>query len=180
MDSPQPLHFPSPWPPPASPEGESSMSALRYIPIIGRVVGWWQGRRRWAAHVSRVLMPIERQIVDQLAMRPRMTLWSNSPSRHQTVAQLMATAVAQEKGLSPVTVHPDDPVELLFWGAVDDMSLLRFALHLEKECGIVLSIEDAEAFFNKHMTVSEVIAFCLAKDPALSTGQTRDDDPSPE
>lgn len=83
----------------------------------------------------------------------------------------MATAVAEEKGLSPITLHPDDPVELLFWGAYDDMSALRFALQLRKDFRIVLSTEEMEAFFKNHMTVSEVIAFCLTKDSQASSGR---------
>lgn len=75
----------------------------------------------------------------------------------------MERSIAQEKGLGSITIHPDDPVELLFWGAVDDMSPLVFALALQEELGIALSHEDFEVFFKNHMTVSDVIAFCLAR-----------------
>lgn len=82
----------------------------------------------------------------------------------------MASAVAQEKWLAHVTLHPDDLVELLFWGVDDDITALQFKLKLHWELQIVLSWEDFEAFVRNHMTVSEVIAFCLAKASGTSSG----------
>lgn len=157
----QPLQFPRPWPPPNCPFG-TAQSTLEKIPIVGRLLARWRDRRRWWVHVREVLIPIEQQIVGQLLARSATSYWADSPP-HQRIADLMATVIAEEKGLSHVVLHPDDPVELLFWGAYDDMSLLRFALRLRKECGVALSREEMEAVFEKHMTVSELIGFCLAK-----------------
>jgi hypothetical protein len=135
---------------------------LKKIPIVGWLFAWWQDRRRWWVHVREVLIPIEQQIVGQLLARSATSYWADSPT-HQRIADLMATVIADEKGLSHVVLHPDDPVELLFWGAYDDMTLLRFALRLRKEVGVVLSREEMAVVFERHMTVSELIAFCLAK-----------------
>ena len=107
-------------------------------------------------------MPIERQIIDQLEVRSRVAFWPPL-SPHRAIADIMETALAEEKGIPSITVHPDDPVELLFWGAEDDLSALLFALRLQRESGIILSAEDVHAFLNNRMTVSEVIEYCLTK-----------------
>jgi len=113
-------------------------------------------------HVREVLIPVEQQILGQLTARSGIGYRADSPSA-QRIAELAARTVAAEKGLSHVVLHPDDPIELLFWGPYDDMSPFRFAIQLRKEFGIVLSTEEMEAFFKNHMTVSQVIAFCLTK-----------------
>lgn len=160
MNTCQSLRYPSPWPPPVLPQSTRSKSMIDRMPIIGWLIEQWRERHRRSVYLSQVLMPIQGQIVDQLRARPHNTLWSQSPCR-QRIAEFIETAVAEEKGLASVTIHPDDPIELLFWGAEDDLSALRFALRLQKECGIMLSTSDLETFVRNHMTVSEVIESCL-------------------
>ena len=157
-----PLEFPCPWPPPDCPSGANLRSMCMRVPFLGWLLDFWWQRHRHRLHISQVLMPIERQIVCQLIARSPTRFWINSPSQKRIV-ELIADAVAKEKGLQSIVLHPDDPIELLFWGAYDDMSPLRFVLELRKKYRITLSAEDVDSFFIKHMTVSDVISFCLTK-----------------
>jgi hypothetical protein len=81
------------------------------------------------------------------------------PPSHQRFADIIASAVAEEKSLRTFAVHPDDPVEALFWGAEDDMSPLHFALQLHKEFGVAISAADVDTFFKNHMKVCDLCRF---------------------
>ncbi|WP_460167006.1 hypothetical protein [Thermostilla marina] len=168
MNLSKPLQFPSPWPPPDLVSGLPE-STLERIPIVGWLFGSWRRRRRWWVHVREVLIPIERQIVGQLTARSGIGYRADSPS-HQRIADLITSVVAAEKGLSHVVLHPDDPIELLFWGPYDDMSPLLFRHVLRKELGIVLSTQEMQWLLRKGVTVSEVVAFCSMKTGEAPTG----------
>lgn len=168
MNVSKPLQFPSPWPPPDWVSGLRE-STLERIPIVGWLFGSWRRRCHWWVHVREVLIPIERQIVDQLTARSGIGYRADSPS-HQRIADLIASIVAAEKGLSHVVLHPEDPIELLFWGPYDDMSPLRLRDALQKELGIVLSTQEMQRLLRKGVTVSEVVAFCSMKTGEAPSG----------
>ena len=131
VDTCEPLHFPSPWPPPESPD-------------------------------NNLLASIEKQIVDQLTARSCLNNLNNWPdSRRRQIAQLISDAIKAEKDLSNVQIHPNDPIELLFWGANDDMSALVFSLVLQKQYGIKLTSQDFHMLWRQHATTSDLIEFCL-------------------
>ncbi len=76
---------------------------------------------------------------------------------------MISEAVAREKRLAYVSLHPSDPVELLFWGPEDDMSLLRFALAFRERFRIALGHDEMMHFLSESFTVSQVVAYCAAR-----------------
>lgn len=149
----EPLRFPTLWPPPNCPVDERTERPLLRLPLVGWIVRSWESRLRYARHLAEVLIPLEQQIIEQLAARSDDQAWPGLPA-HRRIAELIAAAVADEKFLAHVVLHPDDLAELLFWGAEDDLSPLIFSTQLESELGIRLSKEDWDAIRTKRMTVS--------------------------
>ena len=156
------LRPPSPWPPPECPQREMLRTPLERAHLIDRLVGWRTERRARSRFVADVLLPIEQQIVDQLIARQRHSFWPDSTTR-QRIADLLGAAVAKERGISPFSVHPDDPIELLFWGSFDDLSPLVFALDLKRELGIELSEADLRGFLANPTPASELVEFCALR-----------------
>jgi hypothetical protein len=154
----EPLHFPVPWPPPDLPLLWPIERFWRSIPIAGWIIAHLIEIHRLSPH-RKELEAIESQITRQLLSRSTCEYWAKG-SEHYQLARLLAEAVGKEKGLPAVSIHPDDPIEVLLWGAEDDMSALRFALELQERCEINLSIKDFQFFFANHLTASEVIAYC--------------------
>jgi hypothetical protein len=109
-----------------------------------------------------VLQPIERQIVQQLQSRHPATAWPNAPRRAEIV-HMIGEAVAKEKAIDSIAIHPDDPIELLFWGAYDDMTPLHFAMALRTRFGVMVPCEDMLRSCQNHLKVHEVVDDCLRR-----------------
>lgn len=109
-----------------------------------------------------MLEPIERQIVEQLQSRQSATAWPTSP-RQAEIVRMIGESVAKEKSIDSIAVHPDDPIELLFWGAYDDMTPLQFAMALRNRFGVIVPCEDVLRYCQHHLKVHEVVDDCLRR-----------------
>jgi hypothetical protein len=132
------------------------------VPLIGWVIAAYLCHRRYRRHEREVLIPIERQIVEQLVRRRGATPCANG-SLQTEVAQMVAEAVGKEKSIPQPAIHPEDPIELLFWGAYDDMSPLQFTIALRRRFGITVTSEDITRYCQGHWKVEDVINDCVTR-----------------
>jgi hypothetical protein len=156
-----PLEPPARWPPPeAPPPGEAELRWSRW-PIIGILPRWFHRSRRYSHHLSNVLFPIEKEIVDQLVARSSEVVWASE--HYAAVAQLISQAVAAEKGIEPPLIMPEDLFGLLFWGAYDDLTPLQFALAFEKKFRVEMTWPEMLQFYENGQTVGEFVDHCVSK-----------------
>ncbi len=125
MDNPDfaPLQPPIPWPPPDIPPYPRHL--LSRVPIVGWPFRYFRWLHYWSLHQKNILEPIEQSIVAQLQKRPAVGPWPQALDERLFV-ELVSQAVAFWKGLAtPVAIHPDDPLQLLFWGPFEDLTPLQ-------------------------------------------------------
>ena len=138
-----PLRNPPGWPPPdAPPPGEREVR-LRTVPVIGGVLAWPLTCLRWKRHERTALVPLGNAICDRLESRPVVGRWPTDPLEVR-VARVVSEAVGLEKGVGGVphgepvagrrgpALHPEDPMPLLLWGPVDDLTPAILFLEFEK------------------------------------------------
>jgi len=162
------LKYPSPWPPPEPLESSVVERLFAMVPLIGWAA-WFVMRYRRLSPYRATLASIESQIKDQLARRSRVDYWIAGSARFHIV-KLLESAIAHEKDLSNVCLHPDDPIELVCWGP-DDLSLLMFSFDLKQHYGIALSKDDCTRLLWGRYTVSELLDYCC--DLATARGFNR-------
>lgn len=134
----RPLTNPVNWPPPALEPPSSVESILWRVPVIGWIVAYCLFYIRLSRHRYSVLLPLENEIVEQLAGRPPLDRWPLAWPQTEVgreVVSALSQAIAEEKGISSPTIHPDDSVDCLFWGAFDDLTPMCFRIGLSKRFG---------------------------------------------
>lgn len=164
----EPLKYPRVWPPPdlPPPSPESREVKLRRIPLLGRFLSGLLSHFRWLRHLSETLEPIETEILEQLEARPRTVDWFLNESwfetsRKQQLAQAFSRAMESEKGLDePPPLHPDDPFELLLWGAHDDLTWLTAALEIRQELHCLIPREGFQLSQEQNWTLKDYLAYC--------------------
>jgi len=134
------LHYPEPWPPPSI---QPQPNPFARVPLLSGVLGAICAFLTLKTP-SDELYRIEKQIIDQLQSRAeRNNDWPTDPLRRRIV-EILGAAILAEKGfpLDHVTLHPDDPIILLMWGASDDLTPLIFLAGLEREFEIRIPKDD--------------------------------------
>lgn len=82
---------------------------------------------------------LEDSIIEQLEQRPENFRWPYANRRRKVIVDCVAKVVAEWKLVGPPSrraLHPDDPVQLLFWGPCDDLSPASFKHLFESEFGL--------------------------------------------
>lgn len=164
----EPLKYPQVWPPPDEPppSPESREARFRRVPLFGRFLSGLLAHFRRLEHLNETLYPIETEILDQLEGRPRTSDWFRNEnwfesSRKQQLVQAFSRAMASEKGLDePPPLHPDDPFELLLWGAFDDMTWLTAALEIRQELHCLIPREGFWLSQEQNWTLKDYLDYC--------------------
>ena len=173
------LQHPTPWPPPEIPQQQPG--PFIRVPLLGSILD-----AIFAFLAVRVpndeLYVIERQIIGQLQNRPKYNGdWPVDPLTRR-IMEILGTAILEEKGnpLDHVTLHPDDPIALLMWGAHDDMTPLAFLVRFEKEFEVSVLDEDRAQLIPcspKHLdnsrTVREFAEDCVRQLATLGVSSLR-------
>ncbi len=137
-----PLHFPPQWP------DIRRRSFLLGLPFIGPQAGAYQ------------------DICAQFSRRTPecWSLWGPDPARIQA-AQFVAHTLAETVEWPNPILHPDDPLELLFWdhksSAVDDLSLVDAEMTIESRFKVSPSEEQSDALAAG--TVGDYVDFLLGR-----------------
>ncbi len=138
-----PLHFPPQWP------DIRRRSFLLGLPLLGPQAGAY------------------RNICAQLSQRTPdcWSLWGPDAARVQA-AQFVAKTLAETVEWPDPILHPDDPLELLFWDhkscAIDDLSLVDAELTLESHFKMSLSEQQSDALAAG--TVGDYVDVLLGRD----------------
>jgi hypothetical protein len=105
------------------------------------------------------LFPFEEDIVRQLSSRPSFQ-WYPPGSDDAEIVSALAEAISDEKGIELPSIHPDDPTELLFWGAYDDLTPLFFRMKISKRFTVEYPNDDwLSQSWNEHWSVSKLVCF---------------------
>ena len=170
MNDIRPLQLPSNWPPPPFPEPSSRELWWWRIPVIGWFVAYFMYLCRISEHRKRSLFPLEEEIVRQLSSRPSFQ-WYPPGSDEAEIVSALAEAVAHEKGIELPSIHPDDPTELLLWGAYDDLTPLVFRMKIRKRLTVEFPNDDwLLQSWNGHWPVSKLV--CYMKSCIVSRNTT--------
>lgn len=156
-----PLKPPKQWPPPIEPPPTDLERWWSRLPVIGLVPSWYLAGRRRNRYLWNVLEPIEKLIVAQLAARHDGYQWPSES--HAEIAHLISIAIGSEKHINPPTIIRDDPLDLLFWGAYDDMTPLAFSLAFKRRFGLDISWPQIVEFIDNRKTVGDFINWCVLR-----------------
>ena len=103
--------------------------------------------------------PLEEEIVSQLKSRSSFQ-WYPPGSVEGEIVTALAEAVADEKGIELPSIHPDDPTELLLWGAYDDLTPLIFRMKVRKRLTIEFPNDEwLWQSWNEHWSVAQLVDF---------------------
>lgn len=108
------------------------------------------------------LIPMAKEILDQLAARQGKQRWPESAQQCKIV-KIASRALGSEKELEPPLLHPEDSCNLLFWGLFDDLSPLVFRSKIEQEFGVKFTYEESVCFLHEDWTLEKLINFCDQK-----------------
>lgn len=116
---------------------------------------------------------LEDSIIEQLEQRPEEFRWPYANRRRQLIIDCVAKAVAEWKLVGPLerrALHPDDPVQLLFWGPCDDLSPASFKHLFESEFGLLQDSELPHDFVDDSTAADDsLIAFVERCESHLDT-----------
>ncbi|MFN0050576.1 MAG: hypothetical protein ACKV0T_00195 [Planctomycetales bacterium] len=167
------LIYPIVWPPPPNPVcggNDGRWAWLQRLPGIGRLLMAVARWRLLQCHCDQILVPIEHAIVVQLQRRDA-GIEPIGGTFEDQVLWLISCAIAQEKDIVPPQIYRDDPCELLFWGAVDDLTPSVFSMLMYKvfgirfEGGICSTLRECSV-------VDDLIAKCCARLAEMESNST--------
>ena len=143
MDFP-PLKHPTPWPPTERPP-----SRFDGLPVIGGFLAWVSAIATGDQH-NKLLYDIECQICEQLAARPTDNHDWPKGSTGRRIVDALSKAVREEKEtpLDHVTLHPEDPIVLLWWGCYDNLTPLVSWHELDSEFDVRISRDEWHSIFS--------------------------------
>ena len=127
--------------------------------MIGWIVASFMYSGRVSKHSEQFLRPLEEEIICQLQSRSSFQ-WYPPRSVEAEIITALAEAIADEKGIEMPSIHPDDPTELLLWGAYDDLTPLVFRLKIQKRLTVLLPNDGwLWQSWNEHWPVSQLVEF---------------------
>jgi len=136
--------------------------------VIGGFFAWVSRIATGDQH-NELLYDIECQVCEQLAARPTDNHdWpKDSTGRRIVDALSKAVGTEKEKPLDHVTLHPEDPIVLLWWGCYDDLTPFQFFVGLEAEFDVRISRDErnsivffSEDWWQDERTVSSIVEQC--------------------
>ena len=100
--------------------------------------------------------------VPDISARPAVEIDGSFTNQQEQIIDLLSLAISQEKFIDPPLLRRDDRVDILLWGAYDDITLLIFGLSFDRCFGARVQLDVLEWInFDKPKTVQDFVDFCL-------------------